>query len=86
MPVDRADFSPDMHPYIIDGDHMEEGVAIDYLIAQGMGIHGAYQYLRSLIQKLNAHIVRVFDEYDLGVPDVLPDHELLNQGSESLSL
>ena len=51
-----------------------------------MSIHESYAYLKGLIQKLNEHIVRVFDEYDLGVPDVHPGHELLNQGCDSLSL
>jgi hypothetical protein len=68
---DRADFSTDMRHYVIDGHRMEEAQAIDYLIALGMGINGAYQYLKSLIQQLNAKVMQIFANY--GIAETLPD-------------
>ena len=73
---DRADFSDDLHHYLIDGQRMEEGIAIDYLIAQGMGQYGAHQYLRSLIQQLNAKVTKIFASYGIDCPLPVPEDVL----------
>jgi hypothetical protein len=74
--LDRADFSNDLHHYVIDGHRMEEDKAIDYLIVQGMGLNGAYQYLKSLIQKLNAKVSTLFESYGIGAALILAPDEI----------